>query len=108
MTEEQPRDARTQAALRELQGIIKQHYPDATFQVTRSQDDPKAIHLLTTVDVEDRGEVLDAVMERMMELQIAEDLPIFVIPIRPRERMLAVRRALAQAAKPKGFQSPPL
>jgi hypothetical protein len=108
MTEEQeqPIDARTQAALSELQGIIKQHYPDATFQVTRSQDDPQAIHLLTTVDVEDRGEVLDAVMDRMMELQIAEDLPIFVIPRRPRERMLAIRRALAQASGQKRFPPP--
>jgi hypothetical protein len=108
MTEEQPRDARTQAALKELQGIVKQHYPEATFTVMRSQDDPAAIHLVTTVDVEDRGEVLDAVMERMMELQIAEELPIFVIPIRPRERMLAIRRAAAQSAQRKGFQSPPL
>jgi hypothetical protein len=106
MTEEQPRDARTQAALKELQGIIKQHYPEATFTVTRSQDDPAAIHLVTTIDAEDRGEVLDAVMERMMALQIEEELPIFVIPIRPRERMLAIRRAGAQSAQRKGFQSP--
>jgi hypothetical protein len=110
MTEEQkqPRDPRTQAALTELEELIKQRYPDATFQVTRSQEEPEAIHLVATVDVDDRGEVLDAVMERMMQLQIAEDLPIFVIPRRPRERMLALRRALAQAAKPKPFQSPPL
>jgi hypothetical protein len=106
MTEEQPIDARTQAALRELQAIIKQRYPEATFQVTRSQEEPEAIHLVATVDVEDRGDVLDAVMERMMQLQIAEDLPIFVIPRRPRERMLAVRRALAQAAQQKRFQTP--
>jgi hypothetical protein len=108
MSEEPPRDARTQTALRELQTIIKQRYPDATFQVTRSQEEPEAIHLVATVDVEDRGEVLDAVMERMMALQIEQDLPIFVIPIRPRERMLAVRRALAQAIQQKQFPALPL
>jgi hypothetical protein len=108
MTEEQPLDARTQAALRKLQEIIKQRYPDATFQVTRSQEEPEAIHLVATVDVEDRGDVLDAVMERMMALQIEQELPIFVIPIRPPERMLAVRRALAQAAQQKQFPALPL
>jgi hypothetical protein len=106
MTEEQPLDPRTQAALSELQGIIKQHYPEATFQVTRNQEAPEAIHLVATVDVEDRGDVLDAVMERMMALQIEQDLPIFVVPRRPRERMLAVRRALAQASGQKRFPPP--
>lgn len=88
MTDEQERlmDPRTQAALTELKGLIKQRYPDATFHVTRSQDDPEAIHLVTMVDVEDRGPVLDTVMDRMMELQIEDELPIFVIPIRPRKR----------------------
>jgi len=93
MTDEQERlmDTRTQAALTELKELIKQRYPDATFYVTRSQDDPEAIHLVTMVDVDDRGPVLDAVMDRMMELQIEDELPIFVIPVRPRTRSLLIR-----------------
>ena len=110
MTDEQERpvDTRTQAALTDLKGLIKQHYPDATFHVMRSQDDPEAIHLVTTVDVEDRSGVLDVVMDRMMDLQIEEELPIFVIPIRPRERTLEIRRALAQGRQQKRSQSPPM
>lgn len=109
MTPEQelPLDARTQAGLRELQTLIQQQYPEATFRVRRGQDAPGAIHLVTTVDVEDTTTVLDAVVDRMMALQIDQGLPIFVIPVRPVERALALRRQLAQAAAHRGSHSPP-
>jgi hypothetical protein len=79
----------------ELEALILQRYPDATFRVTRSPDEPAVIHLLATVDVEDTDTVLDAVVERMMDLQIADGLPIYVIPVRPPERVLALRNELA-------------
>ena len=90
MTPEQepPIDARTQAALAELQEMLLRHYPDATFRVSRGQDDPDCIHLVMTVDVEDTDVVLDTVIDRVMELQIEEELPVHVIPIRPLERVL--------------------
>jgi len=63
--------------------MILQHYPDASFEVGRGQDDPAAIHLMTTVDVEDTDDVIDVVIDRLMQMQIEDDLPIFVIPVRP-------------------------
>src|SRR5262245_54488359 len=84
---------RIRAAITELQGLILDQHPDATFRVTRSADDPVVIHLLATVDVEDTDAVLDAVVDRMMELQIAEELPIYVIPVRPARRVEAMRAA---------------
>jgi hypothetical protein len=75
-----------QAAIAELQALIKQHYPDATFRVECGTDDPEAIHLIAVVDVDDQSDVLDAVVDRMMEIQIEEELPIFVIPVRPPAR----------------------
>jgi hypothetical protein len=81
------------AALDELQALIQRHYPGATFRVTRGRDDPQAIHLVTTVDVDDLDAVLDVVVNRMMELQIDEGLPIFVIPMRPPHRIVAIRAA---------------
>src|SRR4051794_8387996 len=80
-------------ALDELQALIRRYYPGAKFRVTRGRDDPQAIHLVTTVDVEDLDAVLDVVVDRMMELQIAEGLPIFVIPVRTPERVAARRTA---------------
>lgn len=106
--QERPIDTRTQAALSELQRILTQHYPEATFRVRRGIDDPESIHLVTTVDVEDTDEVLDVVIDRIMELQIEEGLPVHVIPVRPIERVMALRQKAKQASQQKGFQSPPL
>jgi hypothetical protein len=110
MSEEktQSLDTRTQAALRELQGILTQHYPEATFHVTRSQDDPESIHLVTTVDVEDTDAVLDVVIERVLKLQVEAGLAVHVIPVRPIARVLALRQQAKQTAQQKGFQAPPL
>ena len=81
------------AALDELQALIHQHYPGATFRVTRGRDDPQAIHLVTLVDMDDLDAVLDVVVDRMMDVQIAEGLPIFVIPVRRPGRSEAIGAA---------------
>jgi len=97
-----------QQALEELQGLIQKRYPTATFVVSRGEDDPEAVHLTTIVDLDDPDEVLDLVINRMMELQVEDKLPVYVIPVRTPARVAALRRALAQAAQQKGFQLPPL
>ena len=76
------RDLRLQSALEELRGLILRHYPDARFEISRGIDDPEAVHLVAAVDADDLDDVVDLVIERMMEIQIEEGLPIFVIPTR--------------------------
>jgi hypothetical protein len=95
-----------QHALEELQGIIAQHYPTATFAISRGEDDPEAVHLTTTVDLDDPDEVMDLVIARVMELQVEEKLPVYLIPVRTPERVAALRRALAQATGQKRFPTP--
>ena len=85
--QELARSTRMANALAELKGLIAQRYPDAAFAVTQSQDDPQVVHLRATVDVEDPDVVLDLVLDRMMALQIDHGLPVFVIPVRPPERV---------------------
>jgi hypothetical protein len=97
---------RMQQALEELQGVIRQHYPTATFAVSRGEDDPEAVHLTTTVDLDDPDEVLDVVIARLLELQVEEQLPVYVIPVRAPERVAALRRALAQATGQNRFPTP--
>lgn len=80
-------DPTVHAALDELKTLILQRYPQAQFRLRRGQDDPNAIHLIAIVDVEDTDEVADLTIEREMELQIEDGLPIFVIPIQPIERV---------------------
>lgn len=79
---------RLEAALGELEALIGARYPSATFAITDG-DDPRGTYLLATVDVEDTDEVVDVFVERLMQLQIDEGLPLYVIPIRPMERIQA-------------------
>jgi hypothetical protein len=81
-----------QIAIDELKQMIVEHYPEATFQVVRSPEDPHIVHLMATIDVSDKGEVFDLIVDRMMQFLIEDGLPLFVIPVRPRERVLAMRR----------------
>lgn len=82
-------DPRMQAALDELRGMIEQRYPTATFAVSRGHDEPENIHLTVTVDLDDPDEVLDLLLDRLLELQVEDRVPVYVIPIRTPERVLA-------------------
>src|SRR5258708_22892387 len=79
-------DTRIQQALAELKGLISERYPAARFWVTAG-DDPEGAYLKTMVDVEDTEEIVDVFIERMLTLQIEEGLPVYVVPIRPSERV---------------------
>lgn len=80
---------RLDEAIVELRELIARHYPDATFSVSEGED-PDGIYLTATVDVEDMGEVVDVFLDRMVDLQVEEDLPIYVVAVRPLERNLAI------------------
>ncbi len=80
-------DSNVQAAVAELQQHIQHHYPHATFEVGRG-DDPEGVYLRATVDVEDTDAVVDVVIDRLIELQVEAELPIYVVPLRPLERVL--------------------
>lgn len=85
-------DPRIPAIVADLRERILAHYPDATFEVARG-DDPIGIYVMATVDVEETGEVLDSIMDRLLEVQVDEYLPVYVIPIRPLQ-------AIGEAARP--------
>jgi len=55
-----------QAAVEDLKSLVQQRYPEATFQVRRSPEDPKSIYLWTTVDVPDTTAVVDTVLDRVL------------------------------------------
>jgi H2-forming N5,N10-methylenetetrahydromethanopterin dehydrogenase-like enzyme len=75
-----------QAAIEEIQRLIQQHYPEATFQVEPG-DDPTGMYILATVDVEDTDVVVEVYIERLLELQIDEGLAVYVVPVRPLARV---------------------
>ena len=89
--EDQPiTDPRVVAAVSELEELVRSHYPHSTFNVGRGPDDPEAIHVYATVDLEDTEPVVDLVIERELELLLDEGLPVQVIPLRTPERNAAI------------------
>lgn len=75
-------DPRRQQAVRELTQLVQAHYPLTEVTVAPSEDNPDITHVIATVDIDDPDEVADLVMERMLELQIEEGLPVYLIPLR--------------------------
>ena len=78
-------------AVNELKGVIAERFPQASF-VIEDGFDPKGIYLVTTVDIADTDEVIDVIGDRLVELQVDEDLPIYVTPLRPIQRVVAELR----------------
>lgn len=78
---------RLQEAVGELQSLIRQVDPLATFQVIPG-DDPTGTYLLATVDVNDTELVMDAYMDRLLAFQIDEGLPLYVLPMHPQAQAM--------------------
>ncbi|MHB8619033.1 MAG: hypothetical protein ACYDAG_05565 [Chloroflexota bacterium] len=81
-------DPRIQSALGELQGMIIKRWPSAGFHVSEG-DDPPGVYLDATVDIDDPDEVMDLVVERLLDFQVHEGLPVHVVPLQPVERALS-------------------
>ncbi len=94
-------DPKVDRALEELKVIIRQRYPEAQFRIGTSPDDPDIIELVTVVDDDDPNQLLDLVVDRQMELQIDDGLPIFVVT-EPTPERAAAQLAAAQARKSTG------
>ncbi len=54
------------------------------------------VHLNVTVDVEDTDEVVDIFIDRELEMQVEEELPVYVFVLRPLERVLEELRQQPQ------------
>ena len=89
-------DPRVEHALAEFRGLIQDRYPSAMFVVFRGED-PEGIYLTATVDVDDADDVVDVILDRLLEVQVDEGLPVYVIPIETPERVAARVRAANQA-----------
>lgn len=80
-------NARIQQAIDELKAMIEGRFPDARFDVYEGED-PSGMYLRVTVDIDDTDEVTDLIIDRLVDMQVEEGLPVYVIPVRPLERVL--------------------
>ncbi|HET8521770.1 MAG TPA: hypothetical protein VFL82_00975 [Thermomicrobiales bacterium] len=88
-------DSRMRSAIEELQMLIRQDSPEAVFTVGTGED-PDGVYLRAVVDVEDRGEVIDVVIDRLVSLQVEDGLPIYITIARPPARNAAIIRQLSE------------
>jgi hypothetical protein len=88
---------RIREAIDELEGMIVERFPQATF-VVQEGDDPPGIYLLATVDIDDTDEVVDIIGDRLVDLEVHEELPLYFVPLRPIERVMEEIRKQAEHA----------
>ena len=85
-------DPRIEPAIEEIKDLILARYPEAHFEVSRG-DDPEGVNLTANVDVEDTDEVVDLYIDRLIDLQVEDRLPLYVLPLQPFERIVATLEA---------------
>lgn len=93
-------DPRIEPAIEELKGLIRERYPEAHFEVSRGED-PEGVYLAATVDVDDVDDVMALYTERLIELQVVDRLPLYVLSLQPFERVVAaLQRRRERFAQP--------
>jgi len=90
-------DERIQDALMELQIMIKTVFPMATFRTYKGED-PEGTYIETMIDVDDTNDVMDVYVDRLLDIQVEERLPVYVIPVRSPERVAQLARLAQQRA----------
>lgn len=97
-----PLSPRMEAAIAEMKALISNRYPTATYSVYE-WDDPEGIFMDAVVDTEDLDAVKRLFLSRMVDLQVDEGLPLFVIPLPTSERHEAMLR---ESQEPAGLLVP--
>ena len=75
-----------EVAAEELKAIIRATYPAAQFQLARAADDRDAWNLWTLVEADDLDDVSALTKDREIDMLVEENIPLYVIPTRGRER----------------------
>lgn len=89
-------DSKMQVAVTELQELIRSHYPSTTFTVGEA-DDPEGVYMRAIVDVDDTDDVIAVFLDRLVDLQVKNELPIYVVPVRTPERIAAFQQRQHEA-----------
>lgn len=77
------------SAIKEIQHLISSYYPTTTYTIYE-WDDPEGIFVEATVDTEDLVAVKDLFRERLLDWQVEDLLPLFVVPKRTPEKHAAL------------------
>jgi hypothetical protein len=89
---------RIEAALSELRQLISERFPTAAFADGIELEPVVGFYLYVTVDVDDTDEVRDVYINRLIDIQVEDDLPVYVATRRTPERRAANQREYLAAA----------
>ena len=70
----------------EMKERISHRFPTTTYEMYQGED-PVGIYLAAIVDTDDLDEVKGLFLDRLVDLQVDEGLPLFVVPVRPVDRV---------------------
>jgi hypothetical protein len=85
-------------AIAEMKERISKRFPTTTYEMYQGED-PVGIYLIAIVDTDDLEEVMDLFISRLVDLQVDEGLPLFVIPERTPERNAAIEAEQREARR---------
>ena len=88
-----------EAALSDLKQLISERYPTATLTDGIELEPVVGFYLYVTVDVNDTDEVREVYIDRLIDIQVEDDLPVYVATRRTPERRAANQREYLAAAK---------
>lgn len=92
---------RIQQALAELQALISARYPEATYEVAEGPESDE-VWLEVRLDLDDETPVLETVRELLLHYNVDEELPVYVMPLRPRQRVLSNLRQKRRKSETSG------
>ncbi|HWV34825.1 MAG TPA: hypothetical protein VNZ55_04280 [Thermomicrobiales bacterium] len=93
-----------QASIEEIQSLIRTHDPSATFEILESPE-PEGVYMRAIVDADERWPVVDSFIDRLAEIQVDDELPLYVVVVRTPERMKAAFQRIAAERRDAGQQS---
>jgi hypothetical protein len=64
-----------------LHELIRPRYLTTTF-IVGEVEDPGGVYLRAIVDADDTDEVTEVFIDRMIDRQVEDDLPIYAVPVR--------------------------
>lgn len=92
-------DKRALVFVDELKKTILERHPEATFELGPGGENPTAIFLDAYVDLDDPFEILDEIGERVVDIQVDEGIPLFVMPRQSPDRARAYERQRQSGAR---------
>jgi len=83
----------------DLKRLITARFPDAGFTVFEGED-PEGVYLRAVVDVDDSSDVMETVLDKLYELEVEQELPVYVVTSQPPERVAAKRKTRRNQPRP--------